>query len=94
MVYSQCEMYSRNYTEIQLTLHSMDTSTLLNKDESYLEPVDYTAKNYEIIQCNNGWIYDRTMFPNTVVMEVILCLLLHSVLIAIEIVAILVNTVE
>lgn len=50
----------------------METSTLLEKGDSYLEPVDYTAKNYEIIRCNNGWIYDRTMFPNTVVMEVIL----------------------
>lgn len=70
MVHSQCEMYSRNYTEIVMLLHSMDTITLLNKGEFYLEPVDYTARNYEIIKCKDGWMYDRNMFPNTVVMEV------------------------
>lgn len=70
-VYAQCEMYSRNYTEIMLMLHSIDTNTLMSNAESYLEPIDYTAKNYEIVKCKNGWNYDRTMFPNTVVMEVI-----------------------
>lgn len=71
MVYSQCQMYSRNYTEIQQTLNSMDTQALLdNNGDSHLEAVDYTARNYEVIPCRSGWMYDRTMFPNTVVMEV------------------------
>lgn len=70
-VYAQCEMYARNYTEIMASLHTLNASTLKDKSESFLEPIDYTAKNYEIIKCQNGWIYDRTMFPNTVVMEVI-----------------------
>lgn len=59
----------------------MDAKALMDKGDSYLEPVDYTAKNYEVIPCNNGWMYDRTMFPNTVVMEVIIfknCWLLIS----------------
>lgn len=70
MIYSQCEMYSRNYTEIVTTLHAMDKETLMSKSDFFLEPVDYTAKNYEIINCKDGWTYDKSMFPNTVVMEV------------------------
>lgn len=70
IVHSQCEMYSRNYTEIVMLLHSIDNETLINKGEYYLESIDYTAKNYEIINCKDGWIYDKSMFPNTVVMEV------------------------
>lgn len=70
MVYSQCEMYARNYSEIVLMLHAIDNDTMINKGEYPLDPVDYTAKNYEITACKDGWIYDKSMFPNTVVMEV------------------------
>lgn len=70
MVYSQCEMYARNYSEIVLMLHAMDKDTMINTSEYLLDPVDYTAKNYEITACKDGWIYDKSMFPNTVVMEV------------------------
>lgn len=70
-VYSQCEMYSRNYTEIVLMLHTMDTQKLRNKTELYLDPLNSTTRNYESVKCKDGWIYNRTMFPNTVVMEVI-----------------------
>lgn len=69
-VYSQCEMYSRNYTEILMMLHTMDTQKLRNKTELYLDPLNSTTRNYESVKCKDGWIYNRTMFPNTVVMEV------------------------
>lgn len=71
--YSQCQMYSRNYTEIVAFLHTTDTSIINDNGEFYFEPMDYAAKNFEIVDCKHGWIYDRTMFPNTVVMEVIWC---------------------
>lgn len=51
-------------------LHTMDTQKLRNKTELYLDPLNSTTRNYESIKCKDGWIYNRTMFPNTVVMEV------------------------
>lgn len=63
-------MYSRNYTEILMMLHTMDTQKLRNKTELYLDPLNTTTRNYKTIACTDGWIYNRTMFPNTVVMEV------------------------
>lgn len=70
MKYSQCQMYSRNYTEIITFLHSIDTALLSDTGDLFFEPVDYSARYYEIVDCANGWNYDRSMFPNTVVMEV------------------------
>lgn len=52
-------------------LHTMDTQKLRNKTELYLDPLNSTTRNYESIKCKDGWIYNRTMFPNTVVMEVL-----------------------
>lgn len=70
MKYSQCQMYSRNYTDIVGFLHTTDTSLINDNGEFYFEPLDYAAANFEIVDCKHGWVYDRTMFPNTVVMEV------------------------
>lgn len=79
MKYSQCQMYSRNYTEIVGFLHTTDTSTINDNGEFFFEPLDYAARNFETVDCKNGWIYDRAMFPNTVVMEVKLeCLIIRK----------------
>lgn len=51
-------------------LHTMDTQKLRNRAELYLDPLNSTTRNYETVKCRDGWIYNRTMFPNTVVMEV------------------------
>lgn len=56
-------------------LHTMDTQKLRNKTELYLDPINSTTRNYESIKCKDGWIYNRTMFPNTVVMEVLITIL-------------------
>lgn len=56
-------------------LHTMDTQKLRNKTELYLDPINSTTRNYESIKCKDGWIYNRTMFPNTVVMEVLIAIL-------------------
>lgn len=53
-------------------LHTMDTQKLRNKTELYLDPINSTTRNYDSIKCKDGWIYNRTMFPNTVVMEVLI----------------------
>lgn len=70
MKYSQCQMYSRNYTEIVGFLHTTDTSAINDNGEFFFEPLDYAARNFETVDCKHGWMYDRAMFPNTVVMEV------------------------
>lgn len=49
----------------------MDTQKLRNRTEFYLDPLNSTTRNYETVKCRDGWIYNRTMFPNTVVMEVL-----------------------
>lgn len=41
----------------------MGTDEQLNDDYPLEEPV-------ETIACQNGWTFDRSTFPNTVVMEV------------------------
>lgn len=69
--YSECKMYSRNYTEALIFLHSVDMPDLIKYENYYIQNLQSTEnEEYDIINCANGWTYDRTMFPNTVVMEV------------------------
>lgn len=69
--YSQCKMYDRNYTDILAILHKISPEKALNTStKQFFEETDFSPSNFEIIDCKNGWIYDRQMFPNTVVMEV------------------------
>lgn len=69
--YSECKMYARNYTEVLSFLHSMSTPDLIKYEKYYLENLQPNERdNFEIVQCTDGWVYDRIMFPNTVVMEV------------------------
>lgn len=70
-IYSECKMYVRNYSEIVVYLHSLDPIALKSENSGYFEAINNNSvKNLEIIDCKSGWIYDRRMFPNTVVMEV------------------------
>lgn len=64
-------MYVRNYDDLLLALHATDIDDLKNNEKYYsdhLQPMK--TEEFEIVNCNQGWIYDRSMFPNTVVMEV------------------------
>lgn len=56
--YAQCSMFVRNYSDIVRYLDvrsSYDTSP---------------DGKIETMPCSNGWMYDRRIFSNTVVMEV------------------------
>lgn len=56
-------MYKRNYSEV---IDFLETKYLLGDNSTNL----INVSDLEIVPCHNGWIYDRTTFPNTVVMEV------------------------
>lgn len=70
--YSECKMYVRNYTEVLRLLHSTSEPELAKIENEYEEnPHILGNEDYEIVDCTDGWVYDRRMFPNTVVMEVL-----------------------
>lgn len=71
-IYSECKMFVRNYSEIVVYLHSLNPTALKNEKSEYFDEINnISARVLEIADCENGWIYDRQMFPNTVVMEVL-----------------------
>jgi MFS transporter, OCT family, solute carrier family 22 (organic cation transporter), member 4/5 len=59
-------MYSRNYSEItRLWLDKNPNEILINHKHLLAE-----NKSYEIINCEHGWHYERSMFTATVISEV------------------------
>lgn len=64
--YSSCKMYRRNYTEMSHMWLDENPNEILMNNQHLLE----ATKNYEIINCNAGWSYDKSMFPATVISEV------------------------
>lgn len=58
--YTECRMYSRNYTEIQVMLQQRTPLSFV------MSSIDSTN---ETIPCTNGWFYDTSMFPSTVISE-------------------------
>lgn len=75
--YSQCQMYTRNYSEIISFLHTLDSDSLNETIVSY-GLTDFSINNYETTNCKYGWKFDNKMFPNTVAMEVRFCGILSS----------------
>lgn len=70
MKYAQCTMYARNYSEILRTLSANGLSLAsFQNDSRFLEIV--ANESTETAKCTDGWNYDRQMFPNTVVMQVL-----------------------
>lgn len=64
--YSECRMYNRNYTNlVNLWSEKNPYEILLNHNYLLTE-----AKDFEIIDCNKGWHYDRSIFTSTVISEV------------------------
>lgn len=64
--YSECEMYKRNYTEIVRYLeHRAPMDLIFGRVQSIEDPT-----GAPIIKCNNGWKYDKSMYPVTVASEV------------------------
>lgn len=64
-------MYARNYTDVLRSFHSKTESELRKIENEFAEnPQHLNGDPFDIIDCTNGWVYDRSMFPNTVVMEV------------------------
>lgn len=56
--FEQCRMYQRNYTEVRERLRAGEM------------PIISDAANFDLISCQHGWNYDRSLYPNTVVSEV------------------------
>ncbi|KAL7050719.1 hypothetical protein ACKWTF_004188 [Chironomus riparius] len=63
--YSECKMYNRNYTEISNLWMDKSPNEILINHKHLLDEM----KNYEIINCKHGWIYDTSIFPMTVISE-------------------------
>jgi hypothetical protein len=59
MRHSECKMYNRNYSEI-----------LNGWNETLINHVSGGFKNDEIINCKDGWVYDKSVYPATVISEV------------------------
>lgn len=58
--YDQCRMKNRNYTQLKEILPDIIRSGSISDN----------GEPYEIISCNRGWLYDKSLYPNTVVTEV------------------------
>ncbi|CRL00143.1 CLUMA_CG013420, isoform A [Clunio marinus] len=63
--YCGCKMYNRNYSDLsRLWLNKTPDEILINHKHLLDE-----SKSYEIINCQHGWNYDKTIFPATVISE-------------------------
>ena len=69
--FSECKMFARNYSQIvrAINLKGNQLPNLI-KDHNFLNYLWTEDKTVSVVDCSNGWNYDRRMFPNTVVMEV------------------------
>jgi hypothetical protein len=67
----ECKMYDRNYTEILhlWTKQNKNPNEILINHKHLLD-ANEMKKNYEIINCEHGWTYDKSIFPTTVISEV------------------------
>lgn len=64
--YSECKMFKRNYSELALLWLNKNPNEILINYKHLLDE----SENYEIINCQYGWHYDKSMFPATVISEV------------------------
>ncbi|KAG5679520.1 hypothetical protein PVAND_009083 [Polypedilum vanderplanki] len=64
--YAECKMYNRNYSELAQWLVENLNETLINQKYSFDE---VNLKNLEIINCKDGWVYDKSLYPATVISE-------------------------
>lgn len=66
--YAGCKMFNRNYSELARLWLDAGTgpSEILINHQHLLD----ASKNYEIINCQHGYSYDKSMFPATVISEV------------------------
>lgn len=64
--FAECKMYARNYTDLVRFLESRSPQDLQHHDaKDFGYPI-----NAPIVDCQYGWKYDHSIFPNTVVTEV------------------------
>jgi hypothetical protein len=54
-------MYNRNYSELALWLDGNLSDALIGQA---------SLKSYEIINCKHGWVFDKSVYPATVISEV------------------------
>lgn len=57
--YSQCEMYDLNYLNISEYRGIQEIKEILPSDKI-------------ITKCKNGWVYDKSLYINTVITEVMI----------------------
>lgn len=65
--FSACKMFDRNYSELARFFVDKRFNENFINHEHFL---DEESKNYEIVNCQHGWVFDRTMFSTTVISEV------------------------
>lgn len=62
MEFDQCKMFNRNYTRLREEMPSL----ILNGS------VDMVSGSFEVVPCKRGWLYDKSLYPSTVVSQVLL----------------------
>lgn len=58
VIYEQCKMYRLNYSEINDRFHEFIGGGFIN------------TTGAPVVSCKDGWTYDNTLYPSTVVSEV------------------------
>lgn len=66
--HSQCSMYARNYTDIVRYLEFRTPYQLMQEKVEHMS--SRPLPDEKIVKCQQGWHYDTSMYPNTVVTEV------------------------
>ncbi|EDW72352.1 uncharacterized protein Dwil_GK20880 [Drosophila willistoni] len=65
-VYAECSMFARNYSDLVRYLEYRPPIDLLRQQAEHLIK---TEESVQVVPCQHGWHYDKSIYPSTVVQE-------------------------